>query len=145
MLSWPDLCPLRDTFRDTKSSAATTRLRLAGEYRVEEVIFDPWRFTQAAIELQRDGLVAVSFPQSDPRMIPASQRLYNAVVEGRLVHPDHPQLNAHAANAIARHSRRGWRLDRPDRSSNIDGLVALCMALERAEQRPEPVRLLGWL
>jgi hypothetical protein len=24
-------------------------------------------------------------------------------------------------------------------------LIALCMALERAEQRPEPVRLIGWL
>ena len=26
-----------------------------------------------------------------------------------------------------------------------DGMIALCMALERAEHKPEPVALLGWL
>ena len=78
-------------------------------------------------------------------MIPASQRLYDAVVEGKLVHPNDPELNRHAANAVARHSRRGWRLDEPKRSTNIDGVVALCMALERALAKPEPVALLGWL
>jgi hypothetical protein len=44
-----------------------------------------------------------------------------------------------------RQTRRGWRLDKPERSLNIDALVALAMALERAELKPEPVRLLGWL
>jgi hypothetical protein len=29
--------------------------------------------------------------------------------------------------------------------SPIDGMIALCMALDRAEQRPESVRLLVWL
>jgi hypothetical protein len=29
--------------------------------------------------------------------------------------------------------------------AQIDALIALAMAVERAEQRPEPVRLLGWL
>jgi hypothetical protein len=27
----------------------------------------------------------------------------------------------------------------------VDGVVALAMALDRAEHKPEPVRLLGWL
>ena len=54
-------------------------------------------------------------------------------------------LALHAANGVQRHGRRGWRLDKPDRSSPIDGLVALAMALERAEHRPAPVRLLGWI
>ena len=118
---------------------------LAALYTVQECVFDPWRFTQAALEFEREGLVPVAFPQTDARMIPASQRLYDAVVEGRLVHPNDQQLNRHAANAVARHSRRGWRLDKPERSANIDALVALAMAIERAEARPEPVRLLGWL
>jgi hypothetical protein len=56
------------------------------------------------------------------------------------VHP-----HAHAANAVARDTRRGWRIDKADRNANVDGLVALMMCLERAEARPEPVRLLGWL
>jgi hypothetical protein len=28
---------------------------------------------------------------------------------------------------------------------NVDGVVALCMALDRFEHQPEPVRLVGWL
>jgi hypothetical protein len=33
--------------------------------------------------------------------------------------------------AVARHSRRGWRLEKPDRSTNIDAVVALAMAVDR--------------
>jgi phage terminase large subunit-like protein len=118
---------------------------LAGEYVVEELIFDPWRFTQGALELEREDLRCVQFPQSDARLIPASDRLYRAVVERRLVLPDHARLRQHAANAIARDTRRGWRIDKAERSAPIDALIALAMALERAEVRPEPVALLGWL
>jgi hypothetical protein len=32
-----------------------------------------------------------------------------------------------------------------ERGENIDGVIALCMADEVAQARPEPVRLLGWL
>jgi hypothetical protein len=78
------------------------------------------------------------------RMIPASQRLYDALLEGRLTQPNDPELNAHAA-AIARHSRRGWRLDKAERSDSIDAVVALCMAVERAEHREPAAQLVGWL
>jgi hypothetical protein len=40
---------------------------------------------------------------------------------------------------------RGWRIDKPQPRANIDALIALAMGVERAEQKPEPVRLLGWL
>ncbi len=118
---------------------------LAGKYRVRELCFDPWRFGQAAQELEREGIPVVAFPQTDARMIPASDRLYRAIIEKRLVLPDHEELRQHAATAIARHSRRGWRLDKTDRADSIDSVIALCMALERAEHKPEPVALLGWL
>jgi hypothetical protein len=53
-------------------------------------------------------------------------------------------VNEHVASVVARHGRRGWRLDRADKP--IDGVVALAMALDRAEQpAAEPIRLLGWL
>ncbi|MBA3406872.1 MAG: hypothetical protein H0U06_02230 [Solirubrobacterales bacterium] len=41
--------------------------------------------------------------------------------------------------------RRGWRIDKPNPRANIDAIIALAMAVERAEQKPEPVALLGWL
>jgi phage terminase large subunit-like protein len=118
---------------------------LACDYNVGEPVYDPWRLGQAAQELEREGLLVVAFPQHDARMIPASARLHAAVVEQRLTLPDDHELARHASDAIARHSRRGWRIDKPDPRANIDAIIALAMAVQRAERKPEPVELLGWL
>lgn len=79
------------------------------------------------------------------RTIPASARLRDAIVREKLVLPNDPELHRQAANAIARSKPRGWKIEAPDRSSNIDGIVALMMGLDRLENQPEPVKLLGWL
>ena len=119
---------------------------LGRAYSVVEVVFDPWRFGQAAQELAQEGVRVVEFPQHDGRMIPSSSRLHAAITERRITLPDDRELAKHAADTIARHSRRGWRIDKPTKETNIDAVVALCMAVERAEAKPaaEP-RLLGWL
>jgi phage terminase large subunit-like protein len=78
-------------------------------------------------------------------MGPASERLHAAIVEGRLQHPDNPDLNAHVRAAIARDTPRGWRIDKLKSRDNIDACVALAMAVEAAEQRTPAVELLGWL
>ena len=114
-------------------------------YTIVECSFDPWRAGQIGQELEQRGIRVSAFPQHDARMIPASQRLYDAIVEGRLVHPNDPRLNAHVAAAVARHGRRGWRLDKANRADKIDAVVALAMALDRVENRPAPTRLVGWL
>jgi phage terminase large subunit-like protein len=118
---------------------------LAEEFTIVEAVVDPWRAGQMAQEWELRGIPAVAFPQSDSRMIPASERLYDAVVHQRLTHPDDPELNEHVHAAIAKHSRRGWRLDKPDRASKIDAVVALAMAVERHAYQPEPVKVVGWL
>jgi hypothetical protein len=74
-------------------------------------------------------MVVAAFPQSHSRMVPASERLYSAVIERRLQHPNDPELHAHAASAIAQ----------------IDALVALAMAVEAVEARPPAAELVGWL
>lgn len=118
---------------------------LADEFDVREVWFDPWRFQAPALDLEQEGMVVVEFPQSQVRMVPASERLYAAVVEGRLKHSNDPELNAHVAGAIAAQTPRGWKLEKSARSAQIDGVVALAMAVEAAERRPAPVELVGWL
>ena len=118
---------------------------LAARYTIAECAFDPWRAGQIGQELEQRGIRVSQFPQSDGRMVPASQGLYDAIVEGRLVHPDDPRLNAHVAAAVARHGRRGWRIDKAGRADKIDAVVALCMALDRTENRPQPAQLIGWL
>lgn len=111
---------------------------------LREVEFDLWRAGQLAAELEREGLTVVAFPQSDSRMIPASVRLHAAVVERRVQLPDVAGLHVHAANTIARHGRRGWRLDKPDARTPNDASVALAMAVDAVENQPEPTRVLGF-
>jgi phage terminase large subunit-like protein len=98
-----------------------------------------------AQEWEQRGIRAVAFPQSDARMIPASERLYDLIVHREITHPDDLGLNANVHAAVARHSRRGWRLEKPDRSTNIDAAVALAMAIDRHAYQPQPVELLGWV
>jgi phage terminase large subunit-like protein len=118
---------------------------LGQRHRIVEVSFDPWRAGQLAAELEQEGVPCAAFPQSDARMIPASSRLHAAIVEQRLTIPASEELTQHAANTVAKHSRRGWRIDKPDDRTPNDAIIALAMAVDSAENRPEPVRLLGWL
>jgi hypothetical protein len=81
----------------------------------------------------------------DARMTPASHRLRRAIIERRSDAPDGPQPAATPSPAIARHFRRGCGIDKSEHSAKLDAIIALSMALDRIEQRPEPVRLVGWL
>jgi hypothetical protein len=44
-----------------------------------------------------------------------------------------------------KHTRRGWRLDKPARAEKIDAVIALAMAVERAVAKPGAVEVLGFL
>jgi hypothetical protein len=105
----------------TLSGSPYKRSALRGyEEALRAKILPALRAGQIAQELEQRGIRVSYFPQHDARMIPASQRLYDAIIERRIVHPNDPKLNAHVADAIARHGRRGWRLDRrtaPTRST----------------------------
>jgi hypothetical protein len=63
--------------------------------------------------------------------------------ERRLRHYGDPDLDRHVAQAIAKPSGRGWRLDKLGRADQIDAVVALAMAVERAEHVPGPVKVLA--
>jgi len=61
-------------------------------------------------------------------------------VHRRVMLPDDPVLAEHAANAVARHGRRGWRIDRPPARPHIGAIIALATCLDIATHRPEPVK-----
>lgn len=115
-------------------------------WTIAEIGYDPWRYRAEALRLEREhGLVMVEFPQSHARMTVASEGLHAAVVEKRLHHPGHPRLDAHVAQAVAVKTGRGWRLSKVARDAQIDSVIALAMAVERAQVKPAHVELLGWL
>jgi hypothetical protein len=99
------------------------------EEALAEVAYDPWRFEAPALVLTREALTMVRFARSDPRRIPASQRRHNAVVEQRLTLPPDCELRQHLSNTIARHTARVATGSSPPAREEIDGVVALAMAL----------------
>ena len=52
------------------------------------------------------------------------------------------ELNRHVASAVAKDTPRGWRLDKAGARDQIDAVVSLAMAVERAEAKPRVER--GW-
>lgn len=121
-------------------------LQLAERFQIREIVYDNWRAPMLVRGLEQRGLKCTVFGQSDNRMIPASSAFYQAVVEGRIHHPDDPKLNEHVAAGVAKHGRRGWRIDQAERGANIDGLVAAVMCHEAiTAPEPEPTKVLGWL
>ena len=92
--------------------------------------FDPWRFRAEAEKLQGEGLAMFEVPQSDSRMVPASQALYEAIMQGQILHDGDAGLKRHIHNVIADQRERGWRMSKPPGSPHkIDAAVALGIAL----------------
>jgi phage terminase large subunit-like protein len=121
---------------------------LAGRYVIAEAAFDPWRFGAQALDLAKSGLRMVQFPQHDSRLVPASERLSATILERRLRHPGDPVLDRHVHAAVAKQTQRGARIAYAGgrhASNRIDAVIALAMAVDRAENQPQPTRLVGWL
>jgi phage terminase large subunit-like protein len=75
-----------------------------------------------------------------------SENLHRVIIERKLQHPGDAELDRHVANAVARPTPRGWRPVKSADSAQIDGVIALAMASERASTpAAPPVQLLGWL
>lgn len=106
---------------------------IAARQNVIEVLFDPWRFQRSAELLSEEGLTVLAIPQNNERMSPASQALYDAVIERRLVHDGDPVLAGHIEAAVARDTARGWRLDKTKSRKHSDASIALAIALDRAQ------------
>lgn len=84
--------------------------------------------------LQEEGLPIVEFPQSPQRMVPATQRFYEAVMNKTLTHDGDVRLTRHMNNAVLKTDNRGQRLSKDARFSarKIDLAVAAVMAFDRA-------------
>ena len=108
-------------------------------FTVREVAYDPWNATGLAQTLQDDhGLPMVPFRQGYISMSPACKALEGLVIGRRLAHAGQPVLRWNAANVAVQQDPAGNIKPAKDKSSDrIDGLVALIMAIGRAELRQD--------
>ena len=115
---------------------------LCRRYEVRAVGYDPAYLTWTAQELAAEGLPLVEIPQTHARMAPASQGLYERIVQRRLRHDGDPALAAHIREAVAASvPDGGWRLAKGPARRPIDGAIALAMCaylLDGAPPRAQP-------
>jgi phage terminase large subunit-like protein len=113
--------------------------RACRRWQVREIVCDPYRWARTYQILEGEGLPVVEFPQSPARMIPATTRFYESVMNRTLTHSGDQRLARHLSNCIIRTDSRGSRLSKDAKASprKIDLAVSAVMALERACQEPE--------
>lgn len=104
------------------------------QYTVEEIVCDPFRWARTMQMLEDEGLPMVEYPQQPARMVPATQRFYEAVINKGLTHSGDPRLARHIDNCVLRIDARGARLSKDAKNSprKIDLAVAGVMAFDVA-------------
>jgi phage terminase large subunit-like protein len=108
--------------------------------RIEKILVDPFQMHRTITTLQAAGLPIEAFAQTQPNLTLATETLYNALSNRRLMLYDAPDLRQHILNAASVETARGFRLSKEKASLKIDGAVALsfaCVAALGSEKPPE--------
>jgi phage terminase large subunit-like protein len=110
-------------------------------YRTLNIVaggYDPHAISWVAEDLENEGLPLFEWPQTDQHMCPATQALYEAIIDGRLAHDGDPALARHIKAARVKTTPRGGqRLVKSETGRKIDGAIALVIAIGVMERRPE--------
>ena len=102
---------------------------------IKEIACDPYRWTRTMQVLQDEGYPVVEYNSTNARrMVPASAKFYDAVVDGKLIHDGNPLLARHISNAVVKVDNLGPRIVKENRASQrrIDAAVAAVLSFDRA-------------
>ena len=128
-----------DTWRVNVEDVKQTILDFVKENpNVREIACDPYRYQQMMQELQDIGLPMVEYYTSNLKlMIPATAKVYDAVMEKKLVHDGNPALSRHLDNCVLRVDSKGVRVTKEHAHSRkkIDNAIAFIIAYDRATAR----------
>jgi len=103
------------------------------KWQVREIAYDRWNSSQFVQELQEDNNTVVPFAQTYAMMSPAMREMETLVHSKRLIHGGNQVLRWMASNLAVDIDHNGNLKPSKKRSmEKIDGMVALCMAIQRA-------------
>lgn len=105
-----------------------------------EICFDPARWARTFMILEEQGMPIISYPNSAERMVPATQKFYEAVMNGSFTHDGDPRLARHISNTVTKTSSRGLMVAKATNKRKIDAAVAAIFGYDRATApKPKPV------
>lgn len=107
-------------------------------FQVKEIVFDPARWQRTFMILDEEGMPVVSYPNSAERMVPATQKFYEAVVNKSFTHDGDERLARHISNCVTKQSSRGVMVAKANSKRKVDAAVAAIFGYDRATQPPEP-------
>lgn len=103
--------------------------------KVREIACDPYRWQQMMQELSDLGLPIVEYKTNLLNlMIPATQKVFEAVTEEKFVHDGNAALSRHIDNCVIKVDARGQRVTKESSNSKkkIDNAIAFIIAYDRA-------------
>ncbi|NBU23750.1 MAG: terminase large subunit [Actinobacteria bacterium] len=125
-----------DSWRISINEVKDTIIETTQNYPlVREIVCDPYRWAVMMQELEEMGLPIVEFKTNLLNlMIPATQTVFDAILEEKLVHDGNPILARHIDNCVVKNDARGQRVTKESSTSKrkIDAAIAFIIALDRA-------------
>jgi phage terminase large subunit-like protein len=107
---------------------------LAAEFDIREVAFDRWGSAKIVQDLQKDGLTVIEMGQGYASISAPMKRLETLVLSKRIAHGGNIPLAWMIDNTVATEDPAGnIKADKQRSSERIDGVVAMIMALARAD------------
>ena len=107
-------------------------------FQTREIVFDPARWQRTFMVLDEQGMPVVSYPNSAERMVPATQKFYEAVVNQSFTHDGDERMSRHITNCVTKQSSRGVMVAKASSKRKVDAAVAAIFGYDRATQPPEP-------
>jgi phage terminase large subunit-like protein len=125
-----------DSWRVPMDEVKNEIIKYTQQYpRVREIACDPYRWASMMQDLDELGLPIVEYKTNLLNlMIPATQKVFDAVVEEKLIHDGNPALSRHIDNCVIKTDHRGQRVTKEHSNSKkkIDNAIAFIIAYDRA-------------
>jgi phage terminase large subunit-like protein len=125
-----------DSWRVPMDEVKQTIIDYVQKYpKVREIACDPYRWAAMMQDLDELGLPIVEYKTNLLNlMIPATQKVFDAVVEKKLIHDGNPSLSRHIDNCVIKTDHRGQRVTKEHSNSKkkIDNAIAFIIAYDRA-------------
>jgi phage terminase large subunit-like protein len=129
-----------DSWRVSKDEVTAFLMKFHTEFpRMREMACDPSYWFDELLLWQESGVPVVMYRNSPERTVPATSKLMDGIMTGKLVHDGDPALSRHIDNCILKIDPRGGRItkDYKQPKLKVDNAIALMMAYDRASARME--------
>ncbi|MGD9276348.1 MAG: terminase large subunit [Candidatus Pacearchaeota archaeon] len=107
--------------------------RLATDYEIEEIAYDPWNATMLTQRIAEKGMTMVEVRQGFASMSAPTKQLEALILQKKIHHGDNPVLRWMFDNIMLRNdANENIKPDKEKSKEKIDGIIALILAVSRA-------------